>query len=138
MLRIPSLSQRVEDEPTDYSTPRTSYPHGILACSSSEVCRSLLIVYEKSALTTFLSPSIALWRVIHCLPSKLLTYATLAYLFLARLYPHTLLPASVYALVRAGSAALFSPWLGPYVDTAERLKVVRLSIGKRSPYLLHN
>lgn len=57
-----------------------------------------------------------------------------AYLFLAEIYPHTLLPASVYALTRAGSAALLSPWLGRYVDVGERLNVVRWSIGKQPPY----
>lgn len=56
-----------------------------------------------------------------------------AYLFLAKIYPRTLLPASVYALTRAGAAAIFSPWLGRYVDTGERLSVVRMSIGKQRP-----
>jgi iron-regulated transporter 1 len=51
-----------------------------------------------------------------------------AFLFLAKIYPDTLLPASVYALARAASAALLSPWLGSYIDRADRLKAVRLSI----------
>lgn len=51
-----------------------------------------------------------------------------AFLFLASIYPRTLLPASVYALARAGSAAVFSPWIGSYIDRANRLRVVRLSI----------
>ncbi|KAF7197034.1 Solute carrier family 40 member 1 [Pseudocercospora fuligena] len=51
-----------------------------------------------------------------------------AFLFLANIYPQTLLPASVYALARAGSAAIVSPWLGPYIDRANRLKAVRISI----------
>lgn len=51
-----------------------------------------------------------------------------AFLFLASIYPQTLLPASVYALARAGSAATLSPWIGSYIDRAERLQVVRLSI----------
>lgn len=53
-----------------------------------------------------------------------------AFLFLANIYPNTLLPASVYALARAASAALLSPWLGSYIDRADRLKAVRLSIRK--------
>lgn len=53
-----------------------------------------------------------------------------AVLFLADLFPGTLLPASVYALVRAASAILLSPAVGHYVDTGERLGVVRLSIGE--------
>ncbi|EME87965.1 uncharacterized protein MYCFIDRAFT_12962, partial [Pseudocercospora fijiensis CIRAD86] len=55
-----------------------------------------------------------------------------AFLFLAHIYPQTLLPASVYALARAGSAAIVSPWLGPYIDRANRLRAVRISIGKPS------
>lgn len=51
-----------------------------------------------------------------------------AFLFLASIYPQTLLPASIYALARAGSVALFSPWLGSYIDETERLKAVRASI----------
>ena len=55
-----------------------------------------------------------------------------AVLFLADLYFGTLLPASVYALVRAASAILLSPSVGYHVDTGDRLTVVRLSIGKSS------
>lgn len=51
-----------------------------------------------------------------------------AFLFFATIYPKTLLPASVYALARAASAALLSPWLGRYIDRADRLQAVRLSI----------
>jgi hypothetical protein len=51
-----------------------------------------------------------------------------AFLFLAEIYPDTLLPASVYALARAASGALLSSQLGSYIDRTDRLKVVRLSI----------
>lgn len=51
-----------------------------------------------------------------------------AFLFLATIYPGTLLPASVYALVRAFSAVSFSPWIGRFIDRSERLRTVRLSI----------
>jgi solute carrier family 40 (iron-regulated transporter), member 1 len=53
-----------------------------------------------------------------------------AVLFIADLFPGTLLPASVYALVRAASATFLSPAVGHYVDTGNRLQIVRLSIGK--------
>lgn len=59
-----------------------------------------------------------------------------AFLFLANIYPQTLLPASVYALARAASAALLSPWLGAYIDSTDRLRAVRVSIGKHTPYSL--
>ena len=51
-----------------------------------------------------------------------------AFLFLATIYPQTLLPASIYALARAGSAATLSPWIGGYLDHTERLSAVRVSI----------
>ena len=51
-----------------------------------------------------------------------------AYLFLAGIWAESLLPASVYALVRAGATALLSPWLGSYVDSIDRLTFIRLTI----------
>ena len=41
-----------------------------------------------------------------------------------------ILPLSVYALVRGFAAIVFSPAVGRYIDVGERLRVVRLSIGK--------
>ena len=49
-------------------------------------------------------------------------------LFLASIFPHTLLPVSVYALARAISAIIFSPAVGSWVDKTNRLVVVRASI----------
>ncbi|PGH15243.1 hypothetical protein AJ80_05596 [Polytolypa hystricis UAMH7299] len=51
-----------------------------------------------------------------------------AVLYLASIFPGTLIPMSVYALARAASAILFSPALGRYVDRGNRLIVVRHSI----------
>ncbi|QIX02066.1 hypothetical protein AMS68_007583 [Peltaster fructicola] len=60
-----------------------------------------------------------------------------AFLFLASLYPATLLPASVYALSRAAAGATVSPWIGTYIDSHDRLDVVRLSItGQRVSVIL--
>ncbi|EIN12945.1 hypothetical protein PUNSTDRAFT_82439 [Punctularia strigosozonata HHB-11173 SS5] len=60
-----------------------------------------------------------------------------AVLFLAAVYPDTLLPASIYALVRAGAAIIICPVLGRYVDTGDRLQVVRFSIlGQRASTIL--
>lgn len=53
-----------------------------------------------------------------------------AVLFLAQIFPGSLLPASVYALLRAASAICLAPTVGRYVDREDRLKVVRFSIGK--------
>lgn len=51
-----------------------------------------------------------------------------SFLFLAVIYPQTLLPASVYALCRAAAAVILSSWIGDYIDGGERLSVIRLSI----------
>ncbi|KAI5236303.1 hypothetical protein E4T43_08695 [Aureobasidium subglaciale] len=51
-----------------------------------------------------------------------------AVLYPAAIYPGTLLPMSVYALSRGLAAILFAPAVGRYIDRANRLTVVRLSI----------
>lgn len=51
-----------------------------------------------------------------------------AVLYLAKIYPNTLLPMSAYALARGLAAILFSPLVGQYIDSGNRLKVVMLSI----------
>ena len=53
-----------------------------------------------------------------------------ATLFLATIFPGTLLPLSVYALARSLSAIFLSPSVGRYIDNNNRLVVVRLSIGE--------
>ncbi|KAF7546509.1 hypothetical protein G7Z17_g8390 [Cylindrodendrum hubeiense] len=49
-------------------------------------------------------------------------------LYLASIFPGTLLPMSVYAMVRGASAIVLSSLVGQYIDREDRLKVVRLSI----------
>ena len=51
-----------------------------------------------------------------------------AVIFLATIFPGSLLFMSVYALVRAASAILLAPAIGRYIDNGERLKVIRDSI----------
>lgn len=53
-----------------------------------------------------------------------------AVLFLAAIFPLTLLPLSIYALVRSASTILFGPVIGRTIDRRSRLPVVRFSIGK--------
>jgi iron-regulated transporter 1 len=54
-------------------------------------------------------------------------------LYLASIFPGTLLPMSVYAMVRGAAAILLSSLVGQYIDREDRLKVVRLSIGNIHP-----
>lgn len=51
-----------------------------------------------------------------------------AVLFLAELLPNTFLPLSLYALFRSLSAILLSHRLGVYIDSTNRLEVIRGSI----------
>ncbi|KAL2429945.1 Solute carrier family 40 member 2 [Exophiala dermatitidis] len=51
-----------------------------------------------------------------------------AILFLATVYPGTLLPMSIYALLRALAAIALSPTLGRLIDSSDRLWIIRLSI----------
>lgn len=53
-----------------------------------------------------------------------------AVLFLASIFPRTLLPLSIYALVRSASAILCGPIIGRTIDRRRRLPVVRFSIGE--------
>lgn len=53
-----------------------------------------------------------------------------AVLYLATIFPGTLLPMSLYALARGLSALIFAPTVGQYIDNNDRLKVVRSSIGE--------
>ncbi|KAK7218637.1 hypothetical protein V2G26_006640 [Clonostachys chloroleuca] len=49
-------------------------------------------------------------------------------LYLAAVFPGTLLPLSIYAVSRSASAILLSSLVGHYIDTGNRLQVVRWSI----------
>ncbi|OXV05939.1 hypothetical protein Egran_06292, partial [Elaphomyces granulatus] len=51
-----------------------------------------------------------------------------AVLYLATIYPGDLLPMSVYAFTRGLCAIIFAPAVGQYIDTGNRLQVVRVSI----------
>ncbi|CAK7274568.1 hypothetical protein SEPCBS119000_006241 [Sporothrix epigloea] len=58
--------------------------------------------------------------------SRLFEFA--AVLFLADIFPNTLLPMSVYAIVRGLVAMVFAGAIGDYIDRGNRLAVVRVSI----------
>ncbi|KAJ5801084.1 uncharacterized protein N7518_003152 [Penicillium psychrosexuale] len=53
-----------------------------------------------------------------------------AVLYLASVYPGTLLPMSTYALSRGLAAIIFAPAVGYYIDVGNRLQVIRISIDR--------
>ncbi|KAK3314281.1 Ferroporti-1 [Apodospora peruviana] len=77
-------------------------------------------VPKNLALLLYTSHFLSTWN------SRLFEFASV--LFLAMIFPNTLLPMSVYALVRSGAAILFSQPVGSWIDHGDRLTVVRVSI----------
>ncbi|KAK1993847.1 hypothetical protein LX36DRAFT_661103 [Colletotrichum falcatum] len=74
----------------------------------------------RTARRLYLSHLLSTWN------SRMFEFA--AVLYLAAIFPGTLLPMSVYALTRGLSALLFAPAVGRYIDGSDRLEVVRTSI----------
>lgn len=79
--------------------------------------------YSRSAITRriYISHFLSTWN------SRVFEFG--AVLYLAYIFPDTLLPMSVYALARGIAAVLLAPAVGHYIDTEDRLAVVRCSIG---------
>lgn len=127
---VPFLAQApfpVEESPTP--TPRTS-PGGSSQSHRFEVL-DLPDMPKQSGIKRrlYVSHFLSTWN------SRVFEFG--AVLFLARIFPGTLLPSSVYALVRAASAICFAPSVGRYVDQSDRLRTVRLSIiGQRAAVIL--
>lgn len=82
------------------------------------------VVPKKLALLLYTSHFLSTWN------SRLFEFG--AVLFLADIFPDTLLPMSVYALMRCAAAIVFAHPVGQWIDTGNRLTVVRTSIlGRR-------
>ena len=79
-------------------------------------------VPAKAINSLYMSHFLSYWN------SRVFEFASV--LFLAHIFPGTILPLSIYALVRGIAAIVFSPTVGWYIDVGERLHVVRTSICK--------
>ena len=55
-------------------------------------------------------------------------------LYIAYIYPQTLLPMSIYAFVRGLSAIVFASAIGKHIDSGDRLSVIRSSIRLHNPH----
>ncbi|KAK0625181.1 putative iron-regulated transporter [Bombardia bombarda] len=77
-------------------------------------------VSQELALRLYTSHFLSTWN------SRLFEFASV--LFLAAIFPDTLLPMSLYALGRSGAAILFAQPIGSWIDHGDRLNVVRTSI----------
>lgn len=114
-----SETSRLLESDTDTNTsesllPTTSNDASPAADDPAPGARSVLM-------RLYISHSLSAWN------SRMFEFG--AVLFLASIFPGTLLYASIYALVRAFSAVALSSWLGAQVDNADRLVALRHSIG---------
>ena len=113
-----------------------SCSHGGKKSISSSACIRLPVLVSQTS-STMSSANGVLRRlyVSHTLSTwNSRTFEFGAVLFLASLFPGTLLYASLYALTRAAAATLLSSWVGRSIDNWDRLRCVRASIvGQRLP-----
>lgn len=122
----------MSDIDVDYGSTETSVSHSDLDMSDS-----LPLPMSEETLPTpndpvrgaravtirlYVSHTLSTWN------SRMFEFG--AFLFLASVFPGTLLYASVYALVRALSAVALSSWLGAQVDQSDRLVALRHSISE--------
>lgn len=87
---------------------------------SAEDDDSVSSTLTASARRLYLSHFLSTWN------SRVFEFG--AVLYLATIFPGTLLPMSVYALCRGLAAVIFAPAVGRYIDAGQRLGVVRTSI----------
>ncbi|RDW63094.1 uncharacterized protein DSM5745_10205 [Aspergillus mulundensis] len=95
-------------------------PHDDEAPSSPSSPQSSTSTSNRVLLRLYTSHFLSTWN------SRMFEFG--AVVFLASIFPGTLLYASVYALVRSLFAVLFSSWLGALVDRVDRLSAIRHSI----------
>ncbi|KAK4870680.1 hypothetical protein LT330_005028 [Penicillium expansum] len=115
--RYPQPSRRSSESITNSS-------NALLPTSADDTSRpqnDIPAPEARSVLTRlYISHTLSAWN------SRMFEFG--AVLFLAFIFPGTLLYASIYALVRAFSTVALSSWLGAQVDSSDRLVAVRYSI----------
>lgn len=107
---------------TDAELTTTFLPTSIDETSSQQASNGPAPESRSVLIRLYLSHSLSAWN------SRMFEFG--AVLFLASIFPGTLLYASIYALVRSLSAVALSSWLGSKVDRSNRLVVLRQSIGR--------
>ena len=117
----PLLGSSSASPHTDASSLNPSSHHG--DSSSNDVSNSQddSWTVSHSARRLYVSHTLSTWN------SRVFEFGSV--LYLASIFPGTLMPLSVYALARGAAAIALSSWVGQYIDREDRLKTVRLSIG---------
>src|SRR6478735_7371357 len=77
---------------------------------------------SQSARRLYISHTLSSWN------SRVFEFGSV--LYLASIFPGTLMPLAIYSIVRGASAITLSSWVGSYIDRKDRLNTVRLSIGR--------
>ena len=94
---------------------------------TEELARAARATSSERAVTTGVSTRLYISHFLSTWNSRVFEFG--AVLFIAELFPGTLLAVSVYAVVRSASAIVLAPKVGRFVDAHDRLMVVRRSIG---------
>ncbi|KAK2040918.1 iron transporter [Colletotrichum somersetense] len=113
------MPQTLNDEEMDLPSEQTA----LLGGEEVDDGAAVTVAYRatpRTARRLYLSHFLSTWN------SRMFEFA--AVLYLATIFPGTLLPMSLYALTRGLSALLLAPTVGHYIDNNNRLKVVRASI----------
>jgi Ferroportin1 (FPN1) len=115
-----SSSERIDDMELEQLLEDGSAP-------TEELARPANNISSPSAVTTGVSRRLYISHILSTWNSRVFEFG--AVLFIAEIFPGTLLPVSVYAVVRSASAIVLAPKVGRYIDANDRLRVVRSSIG---------
>lgn len=116
-------SPPLRDEEHASSTGSEQSP--LLAPTSPDPARGVHVVPSYVSRRLYVSHSLSTWN------SRVFEFG--AVLYLAGVFPGTLVPMSLYALLRGLSAIVFAASIGSYIDSGDRLQVVRVSISKSGP-----
>jgi solute carrier family 40 (iron-regulated transporter), member 1 len=116
---------RLLPEATAHPNPDHVSPPALDAMDSSNLQNLsepiiLPTIHRSLAIRLYLSHLLSTWN------SRLFEMG--AVLFIVAIYPATLRPMSVYALVRNAAAMVLAPSAGTWIDRGDRLAVVRTSI----------
>lgn len=114
---LPTTFTPIDDPPPPTAPMPTSLE---LSCSPTPAHQSNHPISHQLTLRLYTSHFLSTWN------SRLFEFG--AVLFLASIFPDTLMPMSLYALVRSGAAILFAQSVGAWIDRGDRLVVVRASI----------
>ena len=101
-----------------------------LSEQNDDVVRNKSPDFTHIRLRLYISHFLSTWN------SRMFEFA--AFLFLAAVFPGTLLYASIYALARSFAVFLLSSSIGKMMDSSDRLVTIRHSIGERCLHCSHS